>query len=77
MTTASSIQSENLAGKRALVSGGTRGTGAAVAARLKATGAHVTAIGRHAVDHLAADEFIPADITTVEGNDTVIEQMGR
>ena len=34
MTAASSQQTENLGGKRALVSGGTRGTGAAVAARL-------------------------------------------
>jgi hypothetical protein len=50
MTTASSIQTEDLAGKRALVTGGTRGTGAAVSARLKAAGAHVTAIGRHAVE---------------------------
>ena len=46
-----------------------------MAARLKAAGAHVTAIGRHAVEHLAADEFVPADITTVEGTDKVIEQM--
>jgi NAD(P)-dependent dehydrogenase (short-subunit alcohol dehydrogenase family) len=59
MTTASSLQTDDLAGKRALVSGGTRGTGAAVAARLKGAAAHVTAIGRHAVEHLAADEFIP------------------
>jgi NAD(P)-dependent dehydrogenase (short-subunit alcohol dehydrogenase family) len=75
VTSASSIQTENLAGKRALVTGGTRGTGAAVAARLKDVGAHVTAIGRHPVAHLAADEFVPADITAVEGTDTVIEQM--
>ena len=66
MTTASSIQADNLASKRALVTGGTRGTGAAVAARLKGAGAQVTAIGRHAVEHLAADEFVPADITTGE-----------
>jgi NAD(P)-dependent dehydrogenase (short-subunit alcohol dehydrogenase family) len=75
VTSASSIQAENLAGKRALVSGGTRGTGAAVAARLKDAGAHVTAIGRHPAEHLAANEFLPADITTVEGTDNVIEQM--
>ena len=49
MTSASSIQTENLAGKRALVRGGTRGTGAAVAARLKGAGAHVTATGRAAI----------------------------
>ena len=59
MTTASSLHTENLAGKRALVSGGTRGTGAAVAARLIAAGAHVTATGRHTVKHLAADESSP------------------
>jgi hypothetical protein len=33
MTTASSIRAENLAGNRALVNGGTRGTGAAVAGK--------------------------------------------
>ena len=38
MTTAASIQTDDLAGTRALVSGGTRGTGAAVAARLKDAG---------------------------------------
>ena len=75
MTTASTIQTEDLAGKRALVSGGTRGTGAAVAARLKRAGAHVTAVGRHPPEHLAADEVVPADITSVEGTDTAIEQM--
>ena len=46
MTSASTLQTENLGGKRALVSGGTRGTGAAVAARLKAAGAHLKATGR-------------------------------
>lgn len=75
MTTASSSQTENLASKLALVTGGTRGTGAAVAARLKAGGAHLTATGRHAVEHLAADEFVPADISAVAGTDKVIEQI--
>ena len=68
VTSASSIQTENLAGKRALVTGGTRGTGAAVASRLKDAGAHVTAIGRHPVERLAADEFVPADITDRRGD---------
>jgi NAD(P)-dependent dehydrogenase (short-subunit alcohol dehydrogenase family) len=72
MMTAASVQTDDLAGTRALVSGGTRGTGAAVAARLKDAGAHVTATGRHAVEHLHADEFLVADVTTVEGTDTVI-----
>jgi NAD(P)-dependent dehydrogenase (short-subunit alcohol dehydrogenase family) len=72
---APAIQPEGLAGKRALVSGGTRGIGAAIAARLKAGGANVTVTGRHARDHLAADDFIAADVTTVEGTDAVIEQI--
>lgn len=46
-----------------------------MAARPRAAGAHVTAIGRRAVEHLAADEFVPADISTVEGTDKVIKQM--
>jgi NAD(P)-dependent dehydrogenase (short-subunit alcohol dehydrogenase family) len=71
---ASPIHTEGLTAKRALVSGGTRGIGAAIAGRLKGAGAHVTATGRRAPDHLAADDFIAADIATVEGTDTVIEQ---
>jgi NAD(P)-dependent dehydrogenase (short-subunit alcohol dehydrogenase family) len=72
---ASAIQTEGLAGKRALVSGGTRGIGAAIAARLKGAGATVTAIGRHPPDHLAADKFIAADVATVEGTDKVIRHI--
>jgi len=65
----------DLAGKRALVSGGTRGMGAATAARLRLAGAHVTATGRGAPEKLAADEFIAADVSTAEGTDRVIEQI--
>jgi NAD(P)-dependent dehydrogenase (short-subunit alcohol dehydrogenase family) len=46
-----------------------------VAARLKDAGAHVTAVGRQAVEHLAADEFVPADITSVDGTVKVIGHM--
>jgi NAD(P)-dependent dehydrogenase (short-subunit alcohol dehydrogenase family) len=46
VSAAAAIQPEGLTGKRALVSGGTRGIGAAVAARLKGAGAHVTAARR-------------------------------
>jgi len=35
----------------------------------------VPAIGRHAPDHLAADDFIAADVATVEGTNTIIEQI--
>jgi NAD(P)-dependent dehydrogenase (short-subunit alcohol dehydrogenase family) len=72
---ASSIHTEGLTGRRALVSGGTRGIGAAIAARLKGAGAYVTVTGRRARDHLAAEDFIAADIATVEGTDTVIGQI--
>jgi NADPH:quinone reductase-like Zn-dependent oxidoreductase len=56
------IPTEGLNNKRALVSGGTRGIGAAIAARLKRAGANVTATGRRAPDHLAADHFIAANV---------------
>jgi NAD(P)-dependent dehydrogenase (short-subunit alcohol dehydrogenase family) len=75
VSTVAAIQPEGITGKRALVSGGTRGIGAAIAARLKGAGAHVTATGRHAPDDLAADDFIAADIATVEGTDAVIAQI--
>ncbi len=52
MNAAAPIPTEDLIGKRALVSGGTRGIGAAIAARLGRAGAHVTAAGRHAPDQL-------------------------
>jgi NAD(P)-dependent dehydrogenase (short-subunit alcohol dehydrogenase family) len=68
---------EDLVGKRALASGGTRGTGAAIVARLRAAGAHVTASGRHAPEHLDADRFIAADIATCAGTGQLIEQITR
>jgi NAD(P)-dependent dehydrogenase (short-subunit alcohol dehydrogenase family) len=65
MTTTPPIPSVgDLAGRRALVSGGTRGTGAAVVTRLKAGGAHVTATARHTPEQLDADDFIAVDIST-------------
>ncbi|WP_454787683.1 oxidoreductase [Mycolicibacterium lutetiense] len=55
-----------LQGRRAVVTGGTKGAGAAIAARLRAAGAHVTAVARHPGDGvLAADEFVAADLTSV------------
>ena len=75
MTTAPAIPNEGLTGKRALVSGGTRGLGAAIAERLQDAGAHVTATARHAPEHPAAGGFIAADVATVEGTDAVIEQI--
>ncbi len=55
-----------LQGRRAVVTGGTKGAGAAIVARLRAAGAHVTAVARHHGDGvLAADDFVAADLTSV------------
>jgi NAD(P)-dependent dehydrogenase (short-subunit alcohol dehydrogenase family) len=58
-----------LQGRRAVVTGGTKGAGAAIVARLRAEGAHVTAVARRAPagEDLAADDFVAADITSAAG----------
>lgn len=63
----------DFAGKRALVTGGTRGTGAAVADRLSAGGAAVTVAARSPAG--TAHAFIAADLTTAEGASTVVERV--
>jgi NAD(P)-dependent dehydrogenase (short-subunit alcohol dehydrogenase family) len=57
-----------LAGRRALVTGGTKGIGAAVAARLREAGAMVLTTARTRPGDLAEpDWFVAADITTAHG----------
>ena len=57
-----------LAGQRALVTGGTKGIGEAVAARLREAGAKVLVTARTPPDRLAPHErFVAADIATAEG----------
>jgi NAD(P)-dependent dehydrogenase (short-subunit alcohol dehydrogenase family) len=70
-----------LAGLRALVTGGTKGIGEAVVARLRELGARVLATARTRLDRLApGDLFVAADMATAEGCaavvDAVSEQLG-
>jgi NAD(P)-dependent dehydrogenase (short-subunit alcohol dehydrogenase family) len=69
-----------LKGCRALVTGGTRGIGGAVAARLREMGATVLTTARTRPDDLAPQElFVAADLTTIEGcmavTDAVTKQL--
>ena len=58
----------SLEGRRAIVTGGTKGAGAAVVARLKRAGASVTAVARSRPDGaLNADDFVAADIAAIAG----------
>jgi len=69
-----------LLGLRALVTGGTKGVGKAVVARLREAGANVLTTARSRPDDLAEERFIGADITTAEGCkaivDAVLERFG-
>lgn len=65
-----------LAGCRALVTGGTKGIGEAVAARLRAAGATVLVTARTRVRDLdESDLFVAADVATVEGCAAVVDAV--
>jgi NAD(P)-dependent dehydrogenase (short-subunit alcohol dehydrogenase family) len=68
-------------GKRALVTGGTKGIGEAVAARMREAGATVLTTARSRPDQPAPGEmFVSADLTTAEGcavvADAVRDRLG-
>jgi NAD(P)-dependent dehydrogenase (short-subunit alcohol dehydrogenase family) len=70
-----------LEGKRALVTGGSRGIGGAIVARLSEDGAKVLAAARNAPANPAGAElFVAADVTTARGCEavaaTVRERLG-
>lgn len=59
------------AGKRVVVSGGTRGAGRATVERLLAGGARVMTAARGNPDPIAGVEFVRADLTTAAGGESL------
>ena len=64
-----------LEGRRAVVTGGTKGAGAAIVARLRDSGAVVTAVARRAPEVIEADDFVAADLATAGGVETVADHV--
>ncbi|MCW2538394.1 MAG: short-chain dehydrogenase/reductase [Frankiales bacterium] len=68
--------SDSLVGRCALVTGGSKGTGAAVAARLTEAGASVLTVARNEPsDNPDPDLFLAADVSTVIGVQSVIDHV--
>lgn len=69
---------QDLRGRRALVTGGTKGAGGAVSQRLRAAGATVTVAARSMPDdHPDPERFVAADTSTVEGVDAVAHKVAE
>ena len=66
-----------LQGLRALVTGGTKGIGQAIAARLRESGATVLTTARTAPDDSSGVDFVAADVATADGCRTVVEAVNR
>ena len=72
------LNPEELSGKRVLVTGGTKGIGAAIVKRLKQAGATVISTARSTPDtQHSADLFIQADVSTVEGVQKVVKNVSE
>ena len=67
------IDPTEFAGKRVLVTGGTKGAGEAIVRRLAAAGAEVITSARSAPEHIDLPaRFIAADLTTPQGAETLV-----
>ncbi|WP_374470899.1 SDR family oxidoreductase [Phenylobacterium sp.] len=67
----SRIDPAEFAGKRVLISGGTKGLGRATVDRFLAGGARVITSARGQLEPIDGVEFVQADLTTAEGGDTL------
>lgn len=66
-----------LEGRRALITGGTSGAGAATVALFRDLGARVLTTARTRPADFAGDTFVAADLTTKEGVQAVVEGVHR
>ncbi|MCZ0963078.1 SDR family oxidoreductase [Paracoccus benzoatiresistens] len=64
-----------LAGKRALITGGTQGAGAATVALFRELGADVLTTARTRPENLPGEMFVAADLITLHGSDTVADAV--
>src|SRR5258705_10348485 len=68
---------DELAGKIALVTGGTKGTGKAIAEKLLTQGARVVITARNRPDDLHSQlQFIEADLSIAAGTEKVVREVG-
>jgi NAD(P)-dependent dehydrogenase (short-subunit alcohol dehydrogenase family) len=65
----------DLHGLRALVTGGTKGIGQAIATRLRESGATVLTTARTAPDDSSGVDFVAADVATADGCGTVVDAV--
>jgi NAD(P)-dependent dehydrogenase (short-subunit alcohol dehydrogenase family) len=70
-----SVDPQEFAGKRALVTGGTKGAGAAIVRRLLAGGARVATTARSPAEQESGAVFIQADLTIASGIAEVADRV--